>query len=63
MSVEEPNRSAKHAGVDDPYLIEPTISDASERARLLKEIVKEMRSNPLPANAPHLTREDFHARR
>ena len=55
--------SLKGATTDNPYIIQPTIKDPAERAAMLKEIVKSMRSNPIPADAPHLTREELHARR
>jgi hypothetical protein len=47
----------------EPRIIPPRISHPEERERVLKEIVEEMVRNPIPADAPHLTREDFHARR
>ncbi len=62
MKVEEIQNLTEHDGDADPHLLRPAVRDASERSRQLKEIVNEMRNNPIPAEAPHLTREDFHAR-
>lgn len=41
----------------------PLITDPVERARILKEVVQNMRDNPLPADAPRFTREELHERR
>ena len=62
MRVEEVKNAAEPEGEHTARLIRPAVHDPSEIARRLKEIVAEMRSNPVPADAPHLTREDFHAR-
>lgn len=62
MKVKElDNSPAPSSG--GPYYAEPEVKDVSERACLLKQIVERMQSNPIPAEAPHLTREDLHARR
>jgi len=39
------------------------ITDPVERAKMLKEIVKSMKNNPIPENAPRFTREELHERR
>ncbi|HEX8069104.1 MAG TPA: antitoxin family protein [Pyrinomonadaceae bacterium] len=50
--------------VHEPRRIPPTVTDPEERARILKEVVESMRSNPLPADAPRrFTREELHERR
>jgi predicted DNA-binding antitoxin AbrB/MazE fold protein len=47
-----------------PRLIPPTVTDPEERKRILKEVVENMRANPLPADAPRrFTREELHERR
>ena len=44
--------------------IRPLVTDPEERARILKEVVENMKSNPLPADAPRrFTREELHERR
>ena len=41
----------------------PEITDASQKAQLLRLVAERMRQNPIPADAPRLTREQLHARR
>ncbi len=59
------NKSGDESGMEtqDPYTIEPTVTSHTERAIALKEIVSNMRNNPLPESAPRLSRDDLHARR
>ena len=47
----------------DPYTLPPLVADETERARLLREIVQEMKNHPLSGNPPHLTRDELHGRR
>ncbi|HEX8721456.1 MAG TPA: antitoxin family protein [Pyrinomonadaceae bacterium] len=50
--------------VRDPHTIPPKVTDPEERRRILKEVVENMRANPLPADAPRrFTREELHERR
>jgi predicted DNA-binding antitoxin AbrB/MazE fold protein len=50
--------------IGDPYLLPPKVTDPEERARILKELVQNMRDNPIPADAPRrFTREELHERR
>ena len=49
--------------VNDPYTCPPEITDPAERSRILEQIVADMKSNPFPASAPRLTREELHERR
>jgi hypothetical protein len=63
MDVKEIEGSRSPAHVGNPFYVEPEVKDVSERASLLKQIVERMQSNPIPAEAPYLTREDLHARR
>ena len=63
MSVEEKKESVNSAAADSPFILKPLIKDSGARIQMLKEIVNSMRSNTIPANAPHLTREELHARR
>ena len=58
-----PEGSEVELTVNDPYTIPPEIADPAERAALLKELVKSMRENPIPANAPRFTRDELHERR
>jgi predicted DNA-binding antitoxin AbrB/MazE fold protein len=58
-----PEGSEVELTVNDPYTIPPEITDPAERAALLEELVKSMRENPIPANAPRFTRDELHERR
>lgn len=58
-----PEGSEVQLTVEDPYTIPPAITDPVERAALLKELVRSMRENPIPANAPRFTRDELHERR
>jgi predicted DNA-binding antitoxin AbrB/MazE fold protein len=49
--------------ITDPYTIPPQITDPEERAKALKELVLDMRENPIPENAPRFTRDELHERR
>lgn len=49
--------------IENPHILPPTVTDPEERKRILRELVENMRNNPIPANAPHFTREELHERR
>jgi predicted DNA-binding antitoxin AbrB/MazE fold protein len=49
--------------IEEPRVIPPTVTDPEERAKILREIVQNMRENPIPADAPRFTREELHERR
>ena len=49
--------------IHDPYTIPPEVTDPAERARILAQVVQNMRDNPIPADAPRFTREKLHERR
>jgi predicted DNA-binding antitoxin AbrB/MazE fold protein len=45
-------------------VIPPIVTDPEEKKRILREVVENMRANPLPADAPRrFTREELHERR
>jgi len=50
-------------------LVEPsnvaasTVADPAKRQQILAEAVERMMAQPLPANAPKLTRDELHERR
>ena len=46
-----------------PSRLPPQVTDPEERARLLGDLVKNIRKHPLTADAPRLTREELHDRR
>ncbi len=43
--------------------VPPEISAPDERSRVIDEIVRNMGSNPIPADTPRFTREELHERR
>jgi hypothetical protein len=49
--------------VQSPRIIPPAITDPVARAKAIEELVARMKANPLPANAPKLTRDEMHERR
>ena len=49
--------------VHAPNLIPPEVTDPEERRRLMEELLQNMLDNPIPENAPRLTREELHERR
>lgn len=48
--------------VERPNVIPPSGTDPEERQRILQDVVKRMKANPLPANAPKFTRDELHER-
>lgn len=58
-----PEGSEVRLTVDDPYSIPPEIKDPAERASQLKDLVRRMKENPIPPNAPRFTRDELHERR
>jgi predicted DNA-binding antitoxin AbrB/MazE fold protein len=49
--------------VQGSTIIPPVVTDPAERARIRREVIEAMRRNPIPADAPHFTREQLHERR
>lgn len=50
--------------VRDTHTIAPTVTDPDARRRIMEELIQNMRSNPIPADAPRrFTREELHERR
>jgi predicted DNA-binding antitoxin AbrB/MazE fold protein len=58
-----PENSEVELVIESPRLRPPTVTDPEERKRILKELVQNMRDNPIPADAPRFTREELHERR
>lgn len=48
--------------VQGPLILSPEVTDPDDRAHLLRIITERMQHNPIPGEAPHLTREELHAR-
>lgn len=49
--------------VESPRCVPPTSTDPAKRARAMEELVSRMKSQPLPPDAPKLTRDEMHERR
>ncbi len=49
--------------VESTRIILPAITNPAARAKAMEELVTRMKANPLPANAPKLTRDQLHERR
>jgi len=46
-----------------PSLTPPESKDPDERARILAEVVENIRRNPFPPDSPRFTRDEMHERR
>ena len=49
--------------IEAPTALPPEVTDPEERARLLSELVEDIRRHPLTSDAPRLRREELHDRR
>jgi predicted DNA-binding antitoxin AbrB/MazE fold protein len=49
--------------IQGPSILSPEVRETEAQQHILKMVVERMRQNPLPANAPRLTREALHERR
>ena len=49
--------------IQGPLILSPEVKDAEERQHILRMVVDRMQQNPLPTDAPGLTREALHERR
>jgi predicted DNA-binding antitoxin AbrB/MazE fold protein len=49
--------------VQSPQIVSPPIDDSAAKQRVLRELVERMQQNPIPLNAPRLTRDMLHDRR
>ena len=49
--------------IQGPFVIPAAVKDPEERKRILREVVEEMRKNPIPMDAPRFTREQLHEHR
>lgn len=41
----------------------PEVASPEERQSIIRSVVERMKANPLPLDAPHLTRDQMHERR
>jgi len=49
--------------IQGPFIFPPAVRKSEEQEHILKMVVERMQQNPIPAGAPHLTREALHERR
>jgi predicted DNA-binding antitoxin AbrB/MazE fold protein len=49
--------------IQGPLIAPPEVKEAKERQHILRMVVERMQHNPLPIDAPPLTREALHERR
>jgi predicted DNA-binding antitoxin AbrB/MazE fold protein len=49
--------------IQSPLILPPEVKEAKERQHILRMVVERMQQNPLPVDAPGLTREALHERR
>jgi hypothetical protein len=58
-----PEESEVDLQVQGPLQVPPAAAPSNGRAEILQRVVMRMRSNPIPASAPRLSRDDLHGRR
>lgn len=49
--------------IQGPFILPPGVREPEEQKQILRRVVERMQQNPIPAGAPHLTREALHERR
>ena len=49
--------------IQSPQAVSPPISDLETKRQFLRSLIERMQQNPIPLNAPRLTREMLHERR
>jgi hypothetical protein len=57
-----PEESEVSLTIEGQIAIPPKLADPVERARVAHQVTERMRGNPLPQNAPRLTRDALHGR-
>jgi predicted DNA-binding antitoxin AbrB/MazE fold protein len=58
-----PEGTEVELSINSSQVASPSISDLATKQRFLKSLIERMQQNPIPLNAPHLTREMLHERR
>ena len=49
--------------VQGPLVLPPTVTDSAKRSRILEQITRRLRENPVPDESPRFSREELHERR
>ena len=62
LNLEEHTKVQIQIAEPGSRVIAPEITNPDEKARILKQVIQRMQQNPIPANAPRLTREELHER-
>ena len=62
LNLEEHTKVRIQMAEPGSRVITPEITNPDEKARILKQVTQRMQQNPIPANAPSLTREELHER-
>jgi predicted DNA-binding antitoxin AbrB/MazE fold protein len=63
LNLEERTKVRIQITGGNSLIISPKVTEPDEKLRILKEVTQRMLQNPLPPDAPHLTREELHERR
>ena len=48
--------------IQSPQVVSPPIADAETKRKFLKSLIERMQQNPIPMNAPQITRDMLHER-
>jgi len=62
-SCDLPENARVSLFVQGPFVTGPEVSDAVERAAILRQLTERMTGNPLPIESPRFTRDELHDRR
>ncbi|WP_413162321.1 antitoxin AF2212-like protein [Capilliphycus salinus ALCB114379] len=62
-SCDLPEGSEVELFVQSKTVVSPPISDPATQQRFLQALIERMQQNPIPLNAPALTRDQLHERR
>jgi predicted DNA-binding antitoxin AbrB/MazE fold protein len=60
---EIPEGSEVELIIQGPLTLPPEMKETAERKHILRMVIERMQHNPLPVDAPRLTREALHERR
>lgn len=58
-----PEETHVELSIEGSTVLPPLVTDAEERRRIVEDVTRRMRENPIQPGAPRLTRDDLHARR
>ena len=61
-SCDIPDGAEVNLTVDVPHIVPPRVEDPESRRRIIAGMVERMHKNPLPVDAPRVTRDQLHER-